>query len=277
MRRLALWIEYHGAFYQGMQRLTHRQVELKKGRGSPRNWACQRSVQEELELKCSLILSQPVVIHPSGRTDLGVHATSQVVALDTDRPMAADELRNRLNAVLHPSVRVRKLLEVPADFHPRFRARSRTYHYYLWPAFADPGHPFWSQFCWTVRDDLNLQSMQAAGKLLLGKHDFSSYARRPEPGESRVRELMELEFTPAIQGSPPALGPWADLGQMVCLQVRASAFLRRMVRQLVANLVEVGRGRWPVQRPWEVLQAREPSLGPAPAPPQGLFLVDIEF
>ena len=92
-----------------------------------------------------------------------------------------------------------------------------------------------------------------------------------------VRELRGLEVGGGVVRSELSVGPWAGMAGMVCIEVRANAFLRRMVRQLVANLVEVGRGRWAESRPYEILLARDATLGAPPAPPHGLFLVEVDF
>ena len=275
MKRLALWVEYNGGRFGGFQRLTPRTEGLVR-QGNPRLWKAQETVQEELESKLSLILGEPVKIFGSGRTDRGVHASGQVIACDTNSPKSLESILRSLNCILCEGVRVERGQWVAGDFHPRFSARERVYHYYLWPG-GPSRSPWLESFCWMLEEPLNLEAMKRAAQLLLGSHDFSAYTRSPEPGEARTRELRALEVGSGVFNCDLAVGPWAGLGQMVCLEVRANAFLRRMVRQLVANLTEVGRGRWPETRPYDILISRNASLSAPPAPPQGLFLVQVDY
>lgn len=276
MRRLALWLDYEGGRFQGFQRLSPRTESVPGGGGKPRLWPARETVQEELECKLSLILGEPIVVLGSGRTDRGVHASGQVVAFDTQTSKDHPAILRSLNAVLCAGVRAWRAHWVPERFHPRFSAHERVYHYYLWP--QGPQHsPFLGPFCWMLEEALDLPAMQRAGELLLGSHDFSAYTRKSEPGQIKIRELRSLRFHSPVLQPLLSAGPWASLGEMVCLEVRANAFLRRMVRQLVANLVEVGRGRWAESRPFEVLLGRDCALSATPAPPQGLFLVHIDY
>lgn len=275
MKRLALWVEYDGGRFGGFQRLTPR-GEVVTGSGNPRLWKAQETVQAELECKLSLILGELIKIYGSGRTDRGVHASGQVLACDTSTTRSLESILRSLNCVLCPGVRVSKGEWVSAEFHPRFSALERVYHYYLWPG-GPARSPWLASFCWMVEEELDVAAMQRAASLLLGSHDFSAYTHSPEPGGAKIRDLRSLEVHPGVVKCELALGPWAGMEGMICLEVRANAFLRRMVRQLVANLVEVGRGRWTEARPLEILQARDARLGAPPAPPQGLFLVHVEY
>ncbi|MCW5871321.1 MAG: tRNA pseudouridine synthase A, partial [Candidatus Eremiobacteraeota bacterium] len=269
MRRLALWLEYDGGRFGGFQRLTRRR-ELKIGTGNPRLWKPQETIQEELETKLSLILGEPIKISGSGRTDRGVHASGQVVACDTSSPKEAGQILRSLRAILAPGIRVERAQWMDPKFHPRFSAQERVYHYYLWPGGPQKS-PWWEAFCWMLQEKLDLEAMRRAARLLLGSHDFSAYTRSPEPGEVKIRHLKALEVRSQVLHNQLTVGPWAGVAQMICLEVRANAFLRRMVRQLVANLVEVGRGRWPETRPHEVLLSLDASRGAAPPPPPGGF------
>lgn len=275
MRRLALWLDYDGGRYAGFQRLSQRGPQ-SSGQGNPRLWKPGETLQEELENKLSLILGEPVKVAGSGRTDRGVHASGQVVTCDTSSSKDLAQVVRSLQAILAPGIRIERGTWVDPKFHPRFSAVERVYHYYLWPEGPEKS-PWLGPFCWMTEEKLDLEAMQRAALPLLGSHDFTSYTRSAVAGESRTRELRALKVYPSFLSSRVERGPWAQVDQMVCLEVRANAFLRRMVRQLVANLVEVGRGRWAESRPLEVLNARDCTLSAPPAPPQGLFLVHIDY
>jgi tRNA pseudouridine38-40 synthase len=276
VKRYALWVQYDGTLFQGFQRLTSRHSSTPLLSGNPRRWPRHKTVQEELEVKLSLLLRENVVVWGSGRTDTGVHATQQVVAFDTHCQDSIQDLRRRLNAVLCSGLSVTHWQQVAATFHPRFSARQRTYHYYLWPD-APASNPFWDNRCWLLPHRLDLQAMRQAALPLLGSHDFSAYTRKPENDESRTRNLQRLEIHDRALGPSLQAGPWAQADPLVCLEISANAFLRRMVRLLVANLVKVGCGEWPPGRPYEILQSRDPMQSARPAPAHGLYLVQIQY
>lgn len=277
MSRFVLWVEYNGTGYQGFQRLTRRDQSVPHGKGSPRGWPRARAVQEELESKLSLLLRHPVVLYQAGRTDQGVHATEQVIAFDTTRPIEPAAFLRHLNDVLHPAVRACRIEPARADFHPRFRAQRRRYQYLLRPDAPSPFSPFWGEICWLLPVPLDLDAMRASARPLLGSHDFSAYGRPPDDAGSSVRELFRLDILADVVSSPLREGPLAQITGLVCVEVEANAFLRRMVRQLIGNLVQVGLGRWPIGRPHEVLLARDLTRSAAPAPPQGLFLTGVDY
>lgn len=277
MKRYALWVEYCGSDYGGFQRLTARHLPLPRGSGSPRRWPRQKSVQEELECKLSVLLRHDVVLSQSGRTDQGVHATGQVVAFDTDSDIEPDRLVRTVNQMLDPAVRVLEIRRARLDFHPRFQAHRRRYQYFLWPGACSRSSPFWGGICWMLDESLNLAAMREAALPLLGRHDFSAYTRSPDPQSSRERELFRLDVREGVCAPRLGEGPLAQLRGLVCVEVEGNAFLRHMVRQLVGNLVEVGRGRWPVERPGQVLAAADPSRSASPAPAHGLFFVGVDY
>ena len=276
MNRFRLEVEYDGGAFRGFQRLTRREGEGPVRRsGNPRLWPRQRTVQEELEVKLSVLLNAPVKVLGAGRTDQGVHATGQVVTFDSDSALAPEKMLRGLQALLDSAVRVVSLELAQPVFHPRFSARRRRYHYYLLPNSVPS--PFWSRLCWSYSGSLALEDMQKAAEPLLGSHDFSAYARQPEPGETRQRELLRLNISRDPVEVALADGPFCQLRGLICFEVEANAFLRRMVRQLVANLVQVGCGNWPIERPGQILESRRAELSAPPAPPQGLYLVSVEY
>ena len=276
MSRYALWLEYDGTRFAGVQRLTPR-AEGPVLTGNPQRWPAQETVQEELEVKLTLLLRQPIAVRLAGRTDAGVHATDQVASFDYQLPLDCVKLLRSLNTVLCKTLRVLRLQPVADDFHPRFSARERVYHYYLWPAAPAHNSPFWSRMCWLVAEPLDVEAMRQAVQPLLGHHDFSAFSRRSDPSESKVRDLREVRFLPGYLTSSTPVGPFAQLSDLLCIEVRANAFLRRMVRQLVANLVQVGRGVWEPGRLEQILASGDANLGVTPAPPQGLFLVSVDY
>jgi tRNA pseudouridine38-40 synthase len=240
-------------------------------------WARQpglRSVQAELEsaLRSALRIGVgvPVRVAVAGRTDAGVHAVGQVC--HSDVPAAAwmgDSLmvRRRLNGLLPPDLRVRRVGVAPAGFDARWSASWRRYSYLVAddPAGQDPrtrGHVLWHPRA------LDVGAMDAAAAPFVGEHDFAAYCRARE-GASSVRTIHDIGWR--------RVGRSAGATSPVEFSVRADAFCHSMVRSLVGAFIAVGDGRWPVERPAELLAAaqRVPAIATAPAHP--LTLVEVGY
>ncbi len=264
MRRIKLVIAYDGGEYHGFQRLPKGPL---------------RSVQGTLEAVLSKILNSPVRLKAAGRTDAGVHALGQVVAFDTSSNLDLTSLLRGANALLPLSIRVLRGEEVNPQFHPRFWAKSRLYRYFVLPECKD--NIFFSTRVWMVPFSLDIEAMRKAAAYLVGRHDFSAYCSRVPRGISKVRNLKRLE----IRGLDDQVGalleplglPWGGLKNLICFELEADSFLRRMVRMLVASLVEVGCGRWGHSVPAAVLSAGDPAGSAPPAPACGLYLVEVKY
>lgn len=251
-------MEYDGTGFFGFQR--------QKPGGPP-------TVQAALERALSKILDSRVVIKAAGRTDAGVHATGQVVALETasDRPL--EVVVRGANALLPQTIRVIHAREVPGEFHPRFSAERRAYHYYLLPGVGR--ELLFRDRLWALERPLDCEAMARAAEPLLGTHDFSAFCTGVDASESRIRDLYAVTISAAP--APLSRLPFARLAGLVTVEVEANAFLRRMVRLLVGTLVKVGLSDWPPERPAQVLAGRDPGAGATPAPPGGLYLVRVDY
>ena len=243
-------------------------------------WARQpglRTVQGALEDALATVLRVPSAeVTVAGRTDAGVHARGQVAHVDvtqlpthraagpdpTGRGAQLDGVVRRLNGVLDPDVRVRRLSEAPAGFDARFSAVWRRYAYRLAdrPEAVDPlarGHVLaWPR-------PLDLDAMNHAAGRLLGEHDFASFCKRRE-GATTIRTLLDLTWE-------------RDAGGVLVATVRADAFCHHMVRSLVGCLVAVGEGRRTPEWAAEVLAARERDPAVTVVPAHGLTLEEVGY
>ncbi|MGE0488634.1 MAG: tRNA pseudouridine(38-40) synthase TruA [Vulcanimicrobiota bacterium] len=254
MARYRLTVAYQGDAFAGFQRQPE---------GGP------ESVQGTLERALSSLMAEPVQLKAAGRTDAGVHATGQVIAFDSQRDRPPEVVVRGANAILPETIRVLHAELADPDFHPRYDALSRIYHYHVLSQSHDL---FWSQRAWCLPDPLEQRAMQAAAGQLLGEHDFSTYSSRAPADQSRIRTLTALDVSRSEWAGPAPF----DL-PLITFRLEANAFVRRMVRLLVAALVEVGRGRWAVQEPARRLALRDPAQAPPPAPPGGLYLVKVNY
>ena len=212
-----------------------------------------RTVQGELEAALAKISGGNLVgVVAAGRTDAGVHASGQVIAFTDPKGRQAAELARALDALLPDDVAIREVRRVSAEFHPRYAARYREYRYTVWNG---PRSPLRERFALGVRDPLDVAAMERAGLVLVGRHDFSSFGvehRQPVRTVRSVRVRRE--------------------GSIVTIDVAADAFLRQMVRRIVAALLEVGHGKVSEEAVAEALESRRPAFNGATAPAKGLCL-----
>jgi len=212
-----------------------------------------RTVQGELEAALARISGGGRVrVAAAGRTDAGVHATGQVISFTDPKGRTAKELARALDALLPADVAIREVRRVPAGFNPRYAARYREYRYTVWNG---PRSPLRERFALGVRDPLDTAAMERAGSVLEGRYDFSAFgASHRQP----VRTVHSVRVR--------------RTGSLVTIDVAADAFLRQMVRRIVAVLLEVGHGRTTEEAVAAALASRQPALNGAIVPAKGLCL-----
>jgi tRNA pseudouridine38-40 synthase len=245
MPRYKLTIEYNGGPFVGWQRQANG-----------------LSVQEALETAVTGYCQVEAVVHGSGRTDSGVHALGQVAHVDLPRADPPDKVRNALNAHLRfQPISIRDVEQVDEDFHARFSARERSYVYRMLnrraPPALDEGRVWW------VAAPLDAEAMHAAGQILVGHHDFSTFRARECQAQSPVKTLDELTVTRE--------------GEEVRLFVRARSFLHHQVRNFAGALKLVGEGKWSAADLKRALEARDRAAGGPTAPPQGLYFLSVRY
>jgi tRNA pseudouridine38-40 synthase len=235
-RRFRATVEYDGTEFAGFQ------LQPKA-----------RTVQGELETALARLsggIRQPVV--GAGRTDAGVHASGQVIAFTHPGSLSVEALMEALNGSLPPDVAIRDLRRAPAGFNPRYAARYREYRYTIWNG---PRSPLRERMSLWVRSKLDVTAMSEAAAAFEGRHDFSAFGGAdPQP----VRTVHRLRVR--------------RRGSTVTIDVRADAFLRGMVRRIVAVLLAVGKGQLEASAVPGLLGAGRPALAGAAAPARGLCL-----
>lgn len=220
------------------------------------------TVQAALEAAVTALSGEHVRVSGAGRTDAGVHALAQVAHVDLARAFRVDQVRDALNAHLRPQpVAVLSAEIVPDDFDARFSAVKRHYVYRIANRRAnlalDVGR------VWRVPRRLDVEAMQAAAQVLVGKHDFTTFRDTECQAKSAEKTLDALDV--------------ARDGDNVAITTSARSFLHSQVRSMVGSLVWVGHGRWSVDDMRAALAAcARAACGPV-APPEGLYLVRVDY
>lgn len=243
-RRVAILLEYEGTRYAGSQLQAN----------AP-------TIQGELEAAILKTTGEQTRAAFAGRTDAGVHALGQVAAFSTASVPAAATVMDALNAWLPPDIAVKAIAEVAPDFDPRRHAVRRRYRYVIENRRSRP--VIGRETCWHVPRPLDAPAMEVAARVLVGEHDFAAFAGALEDAEATTVRRFE-SFTVTREGS-----------RLVCEAV-ANAFLPHQVRRMVGALVQVGLGKMTPAEYGGLLEGPPSSAGPA-APPQGLFLVEVEY
>ncbi len=244
MRNLKIILAYDGSAFHGWQFQT-----------------ATRTVQDTVEKSLQDILGHEVRVTASGRTDAGVHALGQVINFRTRSNIPAEGLLRALNAVFPPDLSACEAREVSPDFHARYLALSKKYVYVIDTSAILS--PFLSRYVMHLPDELDIRAMGQAARELKGQHDFSSFMGSGSSVKTTVREIFDFE----IFGK----------GSRVFFCIRGSGFLRHMVRNIVGTLIPVGLEAMAPRDVVRILALRDRTQAGPTAPPQGLYLVEVEY
>jgi tRNA pseudouridine38-40 synthase len=248
LKRIALGVQYDGTAWNGYQKQADR-----------------NTVQDRLEIALQEFARVELGTTCAGRTDTGVHALEQVVHFDTGLTRPMQSWVRGVNAFLPDSIAVRWASELPHDpeheFHARFSARARTYHYVLY------NNPVRSPLLvgragWVFRP-LDVDLMRRAAQCLVGTHDFSAFRSSQCQAKSPLKQMHEVKVE--------------RHGEVIVFTLRANAFLHHMVRNLIGSLIYVGNGRHPPAWLQDVLEGRDRNDAAPTFMPDGLYLAKIDY
>lgn len=245
MVRYKVTIEYEGTNYAGWQR---QEEEV--------------SVQSSIEEALYKFSQEKVQITGSGRTDSGVHAFAQVAHFDLSKKFENHNVVNGINFFLKPQpISILDCQIVDEEFNARFSAKKRYYRYFILnrnsPAAIDAKRKWW------IRDNLDIDLMQKAAKLLEGTHDFSSFRTSQCQAKSPIKTLDYIKISKS--------------GDVIEIELCAESFLHRMVRNIVGCLRMIGNKRWCEEDLLKFMEAKTTDQTRYTAPPHGLFLEKIEY
>lgn len=242
--RYFLHLAYNGARFVGWQRQLN-------------GFSVQQLIEESLE---TLQIAKEVV--GCGRTDTGVHAKSYFAHVDCLNEFNLPSRRDlvyRLNAILPSDIRIFDLYPVPQDAHARFSALERTYEYKILRA----RNPFQASDTVVMPFSLDVVSMQKASQFLIGKADFTSFAKLHGSASNNICTIH--------------MADWHEDGELLIFRITANRFLRNMVRAIVGTMIEIGRAKYPPEFIEQIIKSNNRSLAGASVPANGLSLVDVRY
>jgi tRNA pseudouridine38-40 synthase len=242
-----LVVEYNGRDFEGWQ--------IQAGERAA------RTIQGVLTEAVESVTGYSASVRGAGRTDAGVHAFGQVASVRVVTAMSAAALAQALNGRLPQDIAICASDEVPGDWDALRAARHKHYRYQIWngarrsPLRAD-------RFYW-LRDPLSLDRMREAARVFVGKHDFASMGAAGSSVKTTIRTITGLRVA-------------GRSGDEIRIDVEGEGFLRHMVRNLAGTLIEIGRGRWEVDRAAAILAAKDRSQAGPTAPARGLALISVQ-
>lgn len=248
MPRYAARIAYDGTHFSGFQRQQQ-----------------ERTVQAVLEATLTRLNGGVLTkVHGSGRTDAGVHAYGQVIHFDLLHTFDPEKLRFALDTQTGEDITVRDVVRVQDDFHARYDATDKVYHYYF--KHNRVMLPWQRPYMTQIPYPLEISLMQEALQLCVGTHDFTGFCAQGSSVEDKVRTIYQLELTEL-----------SALEQIYCVSFYGNGFLYKMVRNIMGTAFKIGAGRFPVQRMSEVLLTGNRQLAGPTAPSQGLYLMHVGY
>ncbi|MFY9745980.1 MAG: tRNA pseudouridine(38-40) synthase TruA [Acidobacteriaceae bacterium] len=263
---------------QGLQHGSNWKLTLAYDGTDYYGWQVQpdrATIQGTLAQAIEQVTGERVLPQGSGRTDAGVHAHGQVASLVLNAAIPAENFLCALNRRLPEAIRVLKAEPAAAEFHARHSARAKTYEYRIYRGEICP--PWVARFAFALHWPLDVGRMGEAAKLVIGTHDFTSFAAS-DPDLTVRRGLGDGEDG-AREGNVRTIfeSSWTEDGGLLTYRVRGNGFLHHMVRNLVGTLVDAGRGQMEAEEIARILEARSRGKAGAMAPARGLFLERVEY
>lgn len=244
MNRIKMVIEYDGSCYHGFQ------IQANA-----------HTIQAEIEEALSRLTGEPIRIIAAGRTDTGVHAAGQVIAIDSDAGIPPEKWAVALNSCLPSDIRVLVSEAVAEDFHPRFDAQRKKYAYLLYR--QQQGAALMRNYAWCNTEKLDVEAMQEGCGFFVGTHNFKSFCASGSAVRNHDRSVESCILH--------CHGPYMNL------EISAEGFLYNMVRIIMGTLIEIGRGRYPAAQVEQIIAAQDRQAAGLTVPPQGLYLLQIDY
>lgn len=242
MKNYKLTVQYDGTNYAGWQ-IQDNAV----------------TVQQKITELVKVILKEDINLIGSGRTDSGVHSLGQVANFRTENGIDIFRFKHSLNSILPPDISVTGMSEVNENFHARFDARKRSYLYLL----TLKKSPFYKNYSWFYHDEINVIELNRLSGILIGKHNFTSFARRNSEIENKNCTVYAAY--------------WKKSGDAVIFLIEADRYLHGMVRTIVGTLLKLAKEVESEKKLSEILNLKDRETAGEAAPAKGLFLYKVKY
>lgn len=253
MRNIKLILQYDGTDFCG--------YELQPGK---------RSVRGEIEKALHKLFKTKTKIIGVSRTDSGVHAIAQVINFKTTNQIPVERIPAAMNSCLKDDIRILSAEEKGKEFNSRYAAKNKEYEYLIFNGTILP--PSCRKIAWHIKYKIDLASMKEAAKILIGKHDFSSFCASRSDDKNFVKRIYKL----SIRKRKLSVFSGEKV-ELVSIRVKGDGFLYKMVRNMVGTLIEVGLGRKSVSDTRKILRGRNRKLAGRTAPAHGLCLIKVNY
>lgn len=245
MRNIRLIVKYDGSRYKGFQRLKDNDM----------------TIQNKIESVLSKMTGEDIEIMGSGRTDMGVHSLGQVVNFKTNSDMSLEKMNEYLYRYLPEDMVIKDIKQVSDRFHSRYNAVSKTY---LYKIYNDKYHdPFYRKYTLHIKDTLDIKLMQEASDILVGKHDFTSFASSKSKKKSNIRQINKIDII--------------KQDNIVNIYINADGFLYNMVRIIVGCLIDIGLRKITKEDLKNMLEAKDRTKSSDTAQAKGLYLYEVFY
>ena len=245
MRNIKLTIEYDGKKFNGWQKQPDK-----------------LNIQGTIEKAIEAVAKEPVELNASGRTDAGVHALGQVANFKTNSQIPIEKIPIAINTNLKRSIRIIKAEEVDERFHSRLSCKKKTYRYII--NNSQNGTAIYRNLETHIPMKLNIEKMQEAAKYFEGEHDFKAFKASGTSSKNSIRTIYKAEV---IQMP----------NERIYVELTGNGFLYNMVRIIVGTLVDVGVGKLKPEEITNIINSKKRELAGKTLPPQGLYLVNVEY
>ena len=245
MRNIRLVIEYDGKDFNGWQKQPDK-----------------LNIQGTIEKAIEQITKETVELNASGRTDAGVHALGQVANFKTNSEIPIEKMAIAINTNLKRSIRIKSAEEVEERFHSRLSCKKKTYRYII--NNSEYGTAIYRNLETHIPMKLDVKKMQEAAKYFEGEHDFKAFKASGTSSKNSVRKIYKAE----VKSMPE---------NKIYIELTGSGFLYNMVRIISGTLVDVGVGKIKPEEIKDIIKKGKRELAGKTLPPQGLYLVNVEY
>ena len=244
MRNIKLVIEYDGKDFNGWQKQPTK-----------------LNIQGEIERAIQDITGEEVELIASGRTDAGVHSLGQVANFKTNSNIPVEKVPIALNTKLKRSIRILEAEEVDENFHSRYNCKKKTYRYVI--NNSKNGTAIYRNLEYNFSQELDVEKMKEAAEYFIGEHDFKGFKASGTSSKSSVRTIYKAEVYRE--------------NEKVIIELTGNGFLYNMVRIISGTLIDVGIGKIKPEEITEIINSGERECAGKTLPPQGLYLVKVEY